>query len=302
MSWFQSLKAGLQKTSQSLTSGVSGIFTTQKPTEEQLESLEELLILADVGAEAAQEICQKVAQQKVSKERPEQAILEVVAQYSAELLRTSAASLTLLPAKPMVVLVCGINGSGKTTTIGKLIPWFQAQGQSVRVVAADTFRAAAVEQLQHWCAKASVPIEVASEGADPAALAYRGLEAAQKAGDDVLIIDTAGRLHNKTDLMEELAKIQRVLQKRDPDAPHHGLLVLDATGGQNLLQQVEHFRKVCKITGLVITKMDGTAKGGIVLNIARRYQLAPLFVGVGEGVNDLQPFSPEAFSQALVGF
>lgn len=301
MSWLKNLKAGLEKTSRHISSGITSIFATQKPTSEQLEELEDLLIVSDVGPEVAHEICQHIAHKKVAKDNAAHEVLQVVADFCEGILAENTHPHDLFANAPSVILVCGINGSGKTTTIGKLIPWLQAQGKSVRVVAADTFRAAAVGQLQHWCNKAGVPIEVAADGADPAALAYRGFETAQKLGEDVLLIDTAGRLHNKIDLMEELAKIQRVLQKLDPSAPHHGLLVLDATGGQNLLQQVETFQKFCKVSGLIITKMDGTAKGGIVLNIARKHKLVPLFVGVGEGVDDLQPFDAKAFSQALVG-
>lgn len=302
MGWFDRFKDGLKKTSQNITSGITEIFTTQKPTAEQIAELEELLILADMGPEVAAELCAEIARQKLEKDNAtDLAIKEILAKKIEQFLSDPQKNPNLFDQKPTVIVVCGINGSGKTTTIGKLIPWLCNQGKSVRVVAADTFRAAAVEQLKHWCDHAHVPIEIAESASDPAALCYKGFVAVQNNQEDVLLIDTAGRLHNKTDLMDELAKIQRVLQKIDPQAPHEGWLVLDATGGQNLIQQVEIFQKFMKITGLIVTKMDGTAKGGVVVHLAQKYKIYPIFIGVGEGKEDLQPFVAQDFARALLG-
>ena len=213
-----------------------------------------------------------------------------------------AKPLPLYPQKPQVVLVVGVNGSGKTTTIGKLASQFKAAGKSVVIAAGDTFRAAAVEQLQIWGQRAGVPVLTAPEGSDPASLAFDALTRAQADGVDLLMIDTAGRLQNRQDLMEELAKIVRVLRKKDPTAPHNTLLVLDATTGQNALLQVEIFRKIADVTGLIMTKLDGTARGGVLVALADRFGLPIHAIGIGEQIDDLAPFDPEEFARALVGF
>lgn len=303
MGWFDKLKKGLKKTSQNLSSGITEIFTTQKPTDEQLDELEDLLILSDMGPEVAHMLREDIAKHKIPKNADINAILEVLAQRITTILTPQKPidMDQLFTMKPSVVVVAGINGSGKTTTIGKLLPWITGQGKSIRVVAGDTFRAAAVEQLKHWCDESSVPVEIAPAGGDPAAIAFQGLEAAQKNSEDVLLIDTAGRLHNKVDLMDELSKIQRVLKKLDPTAPHHGWLVLDATGGQNLIQQVEVFKKYIPITGFIVTKINGTAKGGVIVSLAHKYNLFPLFIGVGEDKEDLNVFQPDSFAKALLG-
>ncbi|MEM8657665.1 MAG: signal recognition particle-docking protein FtsY, partial [Pseudomonadota bacterium] len=212
-----------------------------------------------------------------------------------------ARPMPLYPKTPQVVLVVGVNGSGKTTTIGKLASQFKAAGKSVVIAAGDTFRAAAVEQLQVWGDRAGVPVMTAAEGSDPASLAYDAMVRAEAEGADLLMIDTAGRLQNRTDLMEELAKIVRVIRKRDPEAPHNTLLVLDATTGQNALEQVKIFQQVADVTGLVMTKLDGTAKGGVLVALADRFGLPIHAIGVGEQIDDLAPFDPEDFAKALTG-
>ena len=219
----------------------------------------------------------------------------------ARIMEPVARPMPLYPKRPQVVLVVGVNGSGKTTTIGKLASQFKAAGKSVVIAAGDTFRAAAVEQLQVWGDRAGVPVLTAPEGSDPASLAFEAMTKAEAEGADLLMIDTAGRLHNRQDLMEELAKIVRVIRKKDPDAPHNTLLVLDATTGQNALSQVEIFQKIADVSGLVMTKLDGTAKGGVLVALANKFGLPIHAVGVGEGIDDLQPFEPEEFARALTG-
>jgi fused signal recognition particle receptor len=224
-----------------------------------------------------------------------------LAEEIARVMEPVARPLPLYPRKPQVVLVVGVNGSGKTTTIGKLASQFRAAGKSVVIAAGDTFRAAAVEQLQVWGARAGVPVLTAPEGSDPASLAFEAMEKAAADGADLLMIDTAGRLQNRADLMEELAKIVRVIRKKDPSAPHNTLLVLDATTGQNALTQVEIFRKIADVSGLVMTKLDGTAKGGVLVALADRFGLPIHAIGVGEQIDDLSPFDPQDFARALVG-
>jgi fused signal recognition particle receptor len=219
----------------------------------------------------------------------------------ARIMEPVARPLPIFPKKPQVVLVVGVNGSGKTTTIGKLASQFRAAGKSVVIAAGDTFRAAAVEQLQVWGQRAGVPVLTAPEGSDPASLAFDALAKAEQDGADLLMIDTAGRLQNRTDLMEELAKIVRVIRKRDPSAPHNTLLVLDATTGQNALNQVEIFRKIADVSGLIMTKLDGTAKGGVLVALADRFGLPIHAIGVGEQIDDLAPFDPAEFARALTG-
>jgi fused signal recognition particle receptor len=228
-------------------------------------------------------------------------IKELLAAEIARIMEPVARPLPLYPKTPQVVLVVGVNGSGKTTTIGKLASQFKAAGKSVVIAAGDTFRAAAVEQLQVWGERAGVPVLTAPEGSDPAALAYDAMTRAEAEGADLLMIDTAGRLQNRADLMEELAKIVRVIRKKDPDAPHNTLLVLDATTGQNALSQVKTFQAMADVSGLVMTKLDGTAKGGVLVALADKFGLPIHAIGVGEQIDDLQPFDPQDFANALVG-
>jgi fused signal recognition particle receptor len=266
-----------------------------------LESLEELLISSDMGVETSMRVAANMAEGRFGRRLAASEIKALLASEVARILEPVARPLPLTGAKPQVVLVVGVNGSGKTTTIGKLASQFKAAGKSVVIAAGDTFRAAAVEQLQIWGERAGVPVLTAPEGSDPASLAYDALEKAEREGADLLMIDTAGRLQNRADLMAELQKIVRVLRKKNPDAPHSTLLVLDATTGQNALNQVEIFSKIADVSGLVMTKLDGTAKGGVLVALADRFGLPIHAVGVGESIDDLAPFDPEEFAQALTG-
>ncbi|SES90423.1 signal recognition particle-docking protein FtsY [Oceanicella actignis] len=269
--------------------------------DEMLEQLEELLIASDMGVETSARIVARMAEGRYGKRLTASEIKRLLADEIARVLEPVARPLRLTGARPQVILVVGVNGSGKTTTIGKLASQFRQAGKSVMIAAGDTFRAAAVEQLQIWGERAGVPVLTAPEGSDPASLAFDALARAQAEGVDLLMIDTAGRLQNRADLMAELEKIVRVLRKRDPDAPHDSLLVLDATTGQNALTQVEIFREVGKVTGLVMTKLDGTARGGVLVALADRFGLPIHAIGVGEGIDDLQPFDPDEFARALTG-
>jgi len=269
--------------------------------DEMLEQLEELLIQADMGVDTALRVAANLAEGRMGRRLSVPEIKGLMADEIARILEPVARPLPIYPRKPQVVLVVGVNGSGKTTTIGKLASQFRAAGKSVVIAAGDTFRAAAVEQLQIWGDRAGVPVLTAPEGSDPASLAFDAMTKAQQEGADLLLIDTAGRLQNRADLMEELAKIVRVIRKKDPDAPHNTMLVLDATTGQNALLQVDIFRKVADVSGLVMTKLDGTAKGGVLVALADRFGLPIHAIGVGEQIEDLAPFDPREFAEALVG-
>lgn len=266
-----------------------------------LEQLEELLISADLGVDAALRVSANLAEGRFGRRVGASEIKALLAEEVARVLEPVARPLPLTGLKPQVVLVVGVNGSGKTTTIGKLAMQLRGAGKSVMIAAGDTFRAAAVEQLQVWGERAGVPVMTAPQGSDPASLAFDALTRAQEEGADLLLIDTAGRLQNRADLMAELEKIVRVIRKKDPTAPHDTLLVLDATVGQNALSQVELFRKAADVTGLVMTKLDGTAKGGVLVALADRFGLPIHAIGVGESIEDLAPFDPEEFARALVG-
>ncbi|WP_102225151.1 signal recognition particle-docking protein FtsY [Acidimangrovimonas sediminis] len=269
--------------------------------DEMLESLEELLIQSDMGVDTAVRVTANLAEGRYGRRLSVPEIKRALADEIARIMDPVAKPLPLYPSKPQVVLVVGVNGSGKTTTIGKLAAQFRAAGKKVVIAAGDTFRAAAVEQLQVWGERAGVPVMTAPEGSDPASLAFEAMTKAQAEGADLLMIDTAGRLQNRADLMEELAKIVRVIRKKDPDAPHNTLLVLDATTGQNALSQVETFRKLADVSGLVMTKLDGTARGGVLVALADRFGLPIHAIGVGEQIDDLAPFDPEDFARALTG-
>jgi fused signal recognition particle receptor len=266
-----------------------------------LEELEDLLIQSDMGVDTSARVAANLAQGRFGKRLSVTEIKTALADEIARILEPVARPLPIMPKRPQVILVVGVNGSGKTTTIGKLASQFRAAGKTVVIAAGDTFRAAAVEQLQVWGTRAGVPVLTAPEGSDPASLAFDALTRAQADGADLLMIDTAGRLQNRADLMEELAKIVRVLRKVDPTAPHTTLLVLDATTGQNALLQVEVFRKIADVSGLVMTKLDGTAKGGVLVALADRFGLPIHAIGVGEQIDDLAPFDPQDFARALVG-
>jgi fused signal recognition particle receptor len=269
--------------------------------DDMLESLEELLIASDMGVDTALRVTANIAEGRYGRKVSVREIKEALASEVARIMEPVARPLPLYTKTPQVVLVVGVNGSGKTTTIGKLASQFRAAGKSVVIAAGDTFRAAAVEQLQVWGDRAGVPVLTAAQGSDPASLAFDAMTRAQADGADLLMIDTAGRLQNRADLMEELAKIVRVIRKKDPDAPHNTLLVLDATTGQNALSQVETFQKLSDVSGLVMTKLDGTAKGGVLVALADKFGLPIHAIGVGEQIDDLAPFDPEEFAAALVG-
>ncbi len=266
-----------------------------------LESLEELLIAADMGVDTALRVTANMAEGRFGKKMDANEIRRLLADEIARIMEPVAKPMPLYSKRPQVVLVVGVNGSGKTTTIGKLASQFVDAGKSVIIAAGDTFRAAAVEQLQVWGERAGVPVMTAPEGSDPASLAFDAMTRAEAEGVDLLLIDTAGRLQNRTDLMEELAKIVRVIRKKDETAPHNTLLVLDATTGQNALSQVEIFQQVADVTGLVMTKLDGTAKGGVLVALADRFGLPIHAIGVGEQIDDLAPFDPREFAAALTG-
>ena len=266
-----------------------------------LESLEEVLIQADMGVETALRVTANLAEGRMGRKLSVPEIKGLLADEIARIMEPVARPLPIYAKKPQVVLVVGVNGSGKTTTIGKLASQFRAAGKTVVIAAGDTFRAAAVEQLQVWGARAGVPVLTAPEGSDPASLAFDAMDQAERDGADLLLIDTAGRLQNRQDLMEELAKIVRVIRKKDASAPHNTLLVLDATTGQNALSQVDIFRKLADVSGLVMTKLDGTAKGGVLVALADRFGLPIHAIGVGEQIDDLAPFDPQDFARALVG-
>lgn len=269
--------------------------------DEMLEQLEELLIAADMGVNTALRVTANMAEGRLGKKLSAREIKELLAAEIARVMEHVAKPMPIYPHRPQVVLVVGVNGSGKTTTIGKLASQFKGAGKKVVIAAGDTFRAAAVEQLQVWGERAGVPVLTAPEGSDPASLAFDAMTKAQEEGADLLMIDTAGRLQNRADLMEELAKIIRVIRKKDESAPHNTLLVLDATTGQNALRQVETFQKLADVSGLIMTKLDGTAKGGVLVALADKFGLPIHAIGVGEQIDDLDAFDPEDFAAALTG-
>jgi fused signal recognition particle receptor len=269
--------------------------------DDMLESLEDLLIASDMGVDTATRVTANLAEHHYGRRLSTEEIQGVLAAEIARIMGGVARPMPLYPSKPQVVLVVGVNGSGKTTTIGKLASQFRAAGKRVVIAACDTFRAAAVEQLQIWGERAGVPVLTAPQGSDPASLAFDAMSRAQEEGADLLLIDTAGRLQNRADLMEELAKIVRVIRKKDPEAPHNTVLVLDATTGQNALSQVDIFQKIADVSGLVMTKLDGTAKGGILVALADRFALPIHAIGVGEKIDDLAAFDPAEFARALTG-
>jgi fused signal recognition particle receptor len=296
------LKQGLTRSTAKISEGIGAVFTRRRLDDAALEDLENLLISADLGTAVAERVIAAFRSSRFGKEVTEQEIKDALAEEIAEILKPVALPLEIDRAKkPHVVLVVGVNGTGKTTTIGKLAQLYREQGMSSVLVAGDTFRAAAVEQLQVWGQRAGVPVITAPANSDSAGLAFDALTRARADGADVLLIDTAGRLHNKTALMEELQKIIRVLRKQDQTAPHSVLLVLDATTGQNAVQQVKIFGEMVDVTGLVVTKLDGSARGGIVVALAEEFSLPVHAVGVGEQAADLRPFDALEFARGLVG-
>ncbi len=300
MSFFSKLKNALSTSSNKISEGITGIFTKRKLDDETLEELEELLITADMGANVAASLVAALSKQKYNQEISDEEVKAILAAEIATMLAPVAIPLVVQAHKPHVIMVVGVNGNGKTTTIGKLASIWKAEGKRVMLAAADTFRAAAAEQLQVWADRNAIELVRGEQGADPASVAHRAYEKAKVEGVDVLMIDTAGRLQNKSDLMQELQKILRVIQKIDANAPHSVIQVLDATTGQNALSQVSVFREMVGVTGLVVTKLDGTAKGGVVVALAKAHTLPIHAIGVGEGIDDLRPFSAEEFSRSLV--
>ena len=296
------LREGLSRSASALSEGLGGLFTKQRLDAQTIANLEEALIRADMGAALAARLAAEIAKDRFDKEISEREVRAHLAREIEGILAPGARPFAVDPAKkPYVVLVAGVNGSGKTTTIGKLAARLAREGKKVVLAAGDTFRAAAIEQLKVWGERAGAAVVARAPGSDAAGLAYDALAEARKAGADVLLIDTAGRLQNKAGLMAELEKIARVIKKLDESAPHAALLVLDATTGQNAIAQVEAFRAAVPLTGLIMTKLDGTAKGGILVALVHRFGLPVHFIGVGEGVDDLQPFDAGAFAKALTG-
>jgi fused signal recognition particle receptor len=301
-SWWQKLKSGLSRTASTVSDGITGIFTKRKLDDATLEDLEDILIQADLGIDVAARISAAVGKGRYDKEIEPEEVKKILSEEVAKVLTPVAKPLIIDGSKkPFVLLMIGVNGSGKTTTIGKLASKFRSEGKSVMLAAGDTFRAAAIEQLKVWGERTGAPVISRDQGGDAAGLAFDALKTAKEAGTDVLLIDTAGRLQNRTELMAELEKVIRVIKKMDDTAPHGVLLVLDATVGQNALSQVEIFGKVAGVTGLVMTKLDGTARGGILVAIAEKFKLPVHFIGVGEGVDDLEPFAAEDFARAIAG-
>lgn len=302
LSWIERLRQGLARTSAQLGAQISALFTKRKLDEDTLEELEDLLIRADLGVETALRITDTLSSERYGKDVSGEDVSRIMAGEIVKVLKPVAKPLELdLSHKPHVILVVGVNGTGKTTTIGKLAAKLSRAGLKVMLAAGDTFRAAAIEQLHIWASRTGSEIVSTKLGADAAGLAYDAYEKAKASGQDVLIIDTAGRLQNKTELMAELEKIVRVLGKLDPDAPHTVLQTLDATTGQNALNQVEIFRNVAGVSGLIMTKLDGTARGGILVAIAAKHKLPVYFIGVGEGIDDLEPFDAGDFAEAIAG-
>jgi len=299
-SWREKLFGGLKRTSDKLGDNLTGLFA--KPLDAQtLDEIEEALIVSDLGPAMAMRIRDRLAEGRYNRMITEEYLREVIADEVEKVLRPVAKPLEYRNARPQVILIIGVNGSGKTTTIAKLAKRFQEQGRRVMLAAGDTFRAAAIGQLRIWAERIGVPIVAGKEGGDAAGLAFEAVKQATEQGIDILIVDTAGRLQNRTELMDELAKIRRVLGRLDPASPHDVVLVLDATTGNNALNQIEVFKDIADVTGLVMTKLDGTARGGMLVAAAEKYRLPIHAIGVGETVDDLRPFDPADMARAIAG-
>lgn len=300
--WSDRLFGGFRKTSERLTENLAGIVGTTRLDDNQLDDIEDALILSDLGPRAAGRIRERLAGERFERGADELAIRQAVAEEIAAILRPVAKPLEIVAfPRPQVILVIGVNGSGKTTTIAKLAHLFQEQDYSVMLAAGDTFRAAAIGQLTIWADRLNVPIIRGPEGGDPASIVFDAVKAATEKGIDALIVDTAGRLHNRRELMDELAKIRRVLGRLNPEAPHDVVLVLDATNGQNALQQIEIFKEVAGVSGIIMTKLDGTARGGVLVAAAEQYGLPIHAIGVGEKIDDLRPFDPDLLARVIAG-
>ena len=300
-SWLKRLRSGLARSSDKLTGGIAGIFTGRQLDDEALEELEEVLISADLGVSTAGKLSASLAKTSFDRDVSAEDVRRALSGEIAKILEPVAEPLDVDDSHtPHVILVVGVNGSGKTTTIGKLAKAYTDAGGSVMLAAGDTFRAAAIEQLQIWGERVGAPVIARDSGADAAGLAFDALKQAQEEKRELLLIDTAGRLHNKEGLMAELQKISRVIKKIDPSAPHEVLLVLDATTGQNAIQQVATFKEMVEVTGLVLTKLDGSARGGVLVALAERFGLPVYAIGIGEGVEDLRPFDAQDFADSLL--
>ena len=301
MTWLDRLKAGLSKTSAKIATGIDNILHKRKLDSETAEELEELLISADLGIEASQYLVKELIDKyRFSKEVSEDEIKQTLVELISKILEPLSGKEISFDQSPKIVIMCGVNGGGKTTSIAKLAHYYQQQSKSIMLAACDTFRAAAVDQLVTWADRLNIPIISGAENSDPASVAYKAVKEAIDKKIDLLMIDTAGRLHNKEHLMSELAKIIKVVQKIDENIIPEIILVLDATTGQNAILQLEKFQNLAKLDGLIITKLDGTSKGGIIVAIARKYNVPILAIGVGEAIDDLRPFSAYDFSQNLV--
>lgn len=298
---FHKMKEGLSQSSNKISAGIADIFTKKKLDYQTVEQLEELLITADLGPATAAKLSAAIAKNRFGKEVDETEIRQALADEIEAMILPAEKILDVSPHRPFVILMVGVNGTGKTTTIGKMAQQFKNDGKKVMLAAGDTFRAAAVAQLKVWGERVDCPVVTKGEGADAAALAFEAMDRAIEENVDVLMIDTAGRLQNKANLMEELAKIVRIIQKKNPDAPHASLIVLDATVGQNAHSQVELFQKSVPISGMIVTKLDGTAKGGVLVSLAERFALPVYAIGIGEGVADLRPFRAREFAAGLMG-
>jgi fused signal recognition particle receptor len=315
MSFFTKLRERLTRSSGKISAGLDDLVPQNRGLlgavlggearavfdDAMIEALEDMLIAADMGPSTAARVAANVAAGRMGSKVSASDLRRALADEVTRIMTPVARPMPIYPKRPQVVLVVGVNGSGKTTTIGKLASQFKAAGKSVVIAAGDTFRAAAVAQLQVWGARAGVPVLTAPDGSDPASLAFSAMEQAEATGADLLLIDTAGRLQNRADLMEELAKIVRVIRKKDPSAPHNTLLVLDASTGQNAVTQVEIFSKIADVSGLIMTKLDGSAKGGVLVSLADRFGLPIHAIGVGEQIDDLSAFDPQEFACALTG-
>ena len=299
--FFSRLAQGLKRSSTQLSDSVTSIFTKRKLDAEALEELEDALIAADLGAAAAMRVTERLAKDRFDKEVTDEEVREALADVVGETLVPLERPLDLSGETPQVVVFVGVNGSGKTTTLGKIAVKLKREGRNPVLAAGDTFRAAAIEQVSVWGERAGAPVVKREIGADAAGLAFDALETAGRDGHDVVLIDTAGRLQNKAELMDELRKVIRVIKKKMPDAPHHVVLVLDGTVGSNAVSQAEAFLEAANVTGVVMTKLDGTAKGGALVQVAEKFQLPIHYIGIGEGEEDLQPFSARDFSRALAG-
>lgn len=300
--WFERIKQGLSKTAAPIVRGIGGLLTKRRLDKETLQDLEDLLISADVGAKTAQELTKALSDEKFDKEVDDAEVRSFFADQICEKLAPYAEELMIdATKKPFVILMVGVNGAGKTTTIGKLAHKYKEQGLKISFAAADTFRAAAVEQLKVWGERTGCPVISRPQGADPAGLVFDALKESAARKDDVLFIDTAGRLQNRSELMAELQKIVRIIKKQIPDAPHACLMVLDATVGQNAISQVKTFKEMTDVDGLVVTKLDGTAKGGILLALTREFEIPARYIGVGEKIDDLRAFKAKDYARSLMG-